>query len=373
MLLDLVYHCETNCVRFYVLKTYERENIQKWIDSDHRTCPKTRHKLTHLKLTPNSALKETIEHWCEKNKSKLAKKEDQSKPESSSPSVPCEEVFMLVDKLSSSRPEEQREAVIKIRMLSKESPENRILIADCGAIPPLVQLLTHPDPKIKEHAVTALLNLSIDDHNKKFITVEKAIPPIIEILQTGSHEARENSAAALFSLSMLDENKVTIGLSEGIPPLVDLLQYGTTRGKKDAVTALFNLTLNQSNKVRAIEAGIVPPLEFMLEDRDLGMVDEALSIFLLLATHPEGRHRIGQLSFIETLVKIISEGTPKNKECATAVLLELGSNNSNFILAALQYGVYDHLSELTHNGTSRAQRKANALLQLMSKSEQLYN
>ncbi|KAK4854221.1 hypothetical protein QYF36_020649 [Acer negundo] len=352
-------------------QTYERESIQKWIDSGHRTCPKTRQSLVHLSLAPNYALKNLIQQWCEKNKFRLPKKGDQAASSESSTTEQKDQISLLVGKLSSSKLEVQREAVKKIRMLSKESPENRILVANSGGIPPLVQLLSYPDSKIKEHAVTALLNLSIDETNKKLITKEKAIVPIIEILQSGSREARENSAAALFSLSMLDENKVTIGLSDGIPPLVDLLRDGKIRGKKDAATALFNLSLNQSNKARAIDAGIVLPLHNLLEDKNLGMIDEALSIFLLLVTHPEGRQKIGQLSFIQTLVEIIREGTPKNKECATAVLLELGSNNSNFILAALQYGVYEHLSEITQTGTSRAQRKANALLQLMSKSEQL--
>ena len=65
------------------------------------------------------------------------------------------------------------------------------------------------------------------------------------------------------------------------------------------------------------------------------MIDEALSILLLLVSHPEGRTEAGRLSFIVTLVEIMKDGTPKNKECATSVLLELGLNNSSFILAAL--------------------------------------
>ncbi|KAL0334505.1 UNVERIFIED_CONTAM: U-box domain-containing protein 15 [Sesamum radiatum] len=101
------------------------------------------------------------------------------------------------------------------------------------------------------------------------------------------------------------------------------------------------------------------------------MVDEALSILLLIASHPEGRNEIGRLSFIQTLVEIVRDGTPKNKECATAVILELGSNNSSCLLAALQYGIYDHLVEITRCGTTRAQRKANSLLHLMSKNEHI--
>ncbi|KAH0990708.1 hypothetical protein GBA52_002191 [Prunus armeniaca] len=351
-------------------QTYDRESIQKWFDTNHRTCPKTRETLAHLSLAPNYALKNLIMQWCEKNNFQLPKKETSAGQESSS-TEHKEEISSLVERLSSSQLEVQRKAVMKIRLISKENPENRILVAKSGGIPPLVQLLSYPDSKIQQHAVTALLNLSIDETNKKLITREEAIPAIIEVLQKGSTEARENSAAALFSLSMLDENKETVGSSDGIPPLVDLMQNGTIRGKKDAATALFNLSLNQENRSRAINAGIVPPLLQILKDRNLGMVDEALSIFLLLASHPDGRQEIGQLSFIETLVEFIREGTPKNKECATSVLLELGSNNSSFLLAALQFGVYEHLVEITRSGTNRAQRKANALMQLISKTEQI--
>ncbi|KAJ7005639.1 hypothetical protein NC653_005069 [Populus alba x Populus x berolinensis] len=247
-------------------QTYERESIRKWIDSNHRTCPKTREILAHLSLAPNYALKNLILQWCENNNFELPKKHFPASSNPGTTSEHQEKVSSLVKDLSSSQLEVQRKAVKKIRLLSKENPENRILIANNGGIPPIVQLLREP------------------------------FRPIIGVLNSGTTEARENSAAALFSLSMLDENKVTVGLSDGIPPLVDLLQNGT--------------------------------------DRSLGMVDEALSIFLLLASHPEGRNEIGRLSFIETLVELMKDGTPKNKECATSVLLELGSTNSSFMLAA---------------------------------------
>ncbi|KAJ8485559.1 hypothetical protein OPV22_018044 [Ensete ventricosum] len=347
-------------------QTYERRSIQKWLEAGHRTCPKTRQTLAHLSLAPNYALRNLILQWCERNKVELLKREpeqDHDHPE------PKEEIPSLVGDLSSIHLDAQRRAVKKLRMLSKENPDNRVAIAKHGGIPALVSLLPYPDSKIQEHTVTALLNLSIDEGNKRLIAKEGAIPLIIDILKSGTVEAKENSAAALFSLSMLDENKVTIGSMNGIPPLVDLLQNGTIRGKKDAATALFNLVLNHRNKARAIEAGVVAPLRQVLDDKNLGMVDEALSIFLLLASHPDGRAAIGQLPFIEALVRLIKDGTPKNKECALSVLLELGSHGSSFLLAALQFGVYDHVREVEKSGTNRGQRKAKSLLQLMRKCE----
>ncbi|XP_051118045.1 U-box domain-containing protein 15 [Andrographis paniculata] len=352
-------------------KVLERDSIEEWLASDRRTCPKTGKVLEHVLLTPNVALKNLIVQWCEKNNYHPSKKRENV---SAAEAAPCsaDDISSLVEKLSSSNSDELRKAVTTIRLLSKESPENRTLIANVGGIRPLLRLLSYRDSSIQEQSVTAILNLSIDKTNKQLISKEDvALPAIIEILRKGTVGAKENSAAALFSLSMINENKTRIGELNGIPPLVDLLKTGTARGKKDAMTALFNLCLSPSNKDGAIEAGIVPPLLRVLDDPHLDMINETLSTLLILASSSKGRRELGQLPFIGRLVKFIGDGTPKNRECATAVLLELGSNNSNLILAALQYGVYEALVEVCKNGTERGQRKANSLLKLMSKAEQI--
>lgn len=349
------------------MQTYERANIQQRLDSDRQNCPKTGLPLTHTALVPNVALQNLILQWSENNNYQIPKKPPPPPPKK----VHAEKVITLIQNLSSSQLQVQRKAVTKIRMISRESPENRVLIAEKGGIPPLVQLLSYPDSKIQEHAVTALLNLSIDEKIKKQVSEEAPIPAIIDILQNGTIGAKENSAAALFSLSMIDENKALIGSSNGIPPLIALLAEGTIRGKKDAATALFNLTISQSNKAKAIEAGAIKPLLNILENKGLDMVDEALSVLLLLAEHPDGRKELGQLSVIETLVKFMRDGTAKNKECAAAVLLKLCTNNNNNLVVALQYGVYEHVYEISQNGTQRGKKKAVAMLQLMSKTGQI--
>ncbi|TKW10839.1 hypothetical protein SEVIR_6G194300v4 [Setaria viridis] len=347
-------------------QTYERRSIQKWLDSGERTCPKSRQPLDHLSLAPNYALKNLILQWCEKNMVELQKREPEPAA-GEQDDKRKEDIPSLVEGLSSIHPDVQRKAVKKIRMLSKESPENRQLIADGGGIPALIGLLACPDKKVQENTVTSLLNLSIDDKNKLLITRGGAIPLIIEILRNGTPEAQENSAATLFSLSMLDENKAAIGSLGGLAPLVELLRNGTARGKKDAATAIFNLVLTPQNKARATHAGVVPALLGVIDDKGLGMVDEALSIFLLLSSHAACRAEIGTTAFVEKLVRLIKEGTPKNKECALSVLLELGTNSKPLLVHGLRFGLHEDLSKISKNGTSRAQRKAKSLIQLARK------
>ncbi|CAM0911536.1 unnamed protein product [Alopecurus aequalis] len=321
------------------VQTYERRSIQTWLDSGERTCPKTRQPLAHLSLAPNYALKNLILQWCDKHKVELQRSE--SEPVAEHDERPREDIPSLVEALSSIHPDVQRKVAKKIRVLSKESPKNRALIAGKAGIPALIGLLAYRDKKVQENTVTSLLNLSIDPSNKLLITKGGAIPLIIEILRNGSVAGQENSAATLFSLSMLDENKATIGTLGGIAPL--------------------------QNKVRAIHANIVPALLKVIDDKNLGMVDEALSIFLLLSSHAACLSEIGTTPFVEKLVQLIKEGTPKNKECALSILLELGTKKQPLLVHALRFGLYEHLSNITKTGSSRAQRKANSLIQLAKK------
>ncbi|XP_059639383.1 U-box domain-containing protein 5 isoform X2 [Cornus florida] len=48
-------------------QTFERMWIQKWFNEGHDTCPKTKRKLAHLSLTPNTAILNLISKWCMAN------------------------------------------------------------------------------------------------------------------------------------------------------------------------------------------------------------------------------------------------------------------------------------------------------------------
>lgn len=47
-------------------QTFERMWIQKWFDDGNDTCPKTKVKLPHCSMVPNTAMKDLISKWCEK-------------------------------------------------------------------------------------------------------------------------------------------------------------------------------------------------------------------------------------------------------------------------------------------------------------------
>lgn len=357
-------------------QTYERSSIQKWLDAGHKTCPKSQETLLHSGLTPNYVLKSLIALWCESNGIELPQNQGSHRTTrpgggGGSSSSDCDRAFVLalLEKLDNGTTEQQRAAAGELRLLAKRNADNRVCIAEAGAIPRLVELLSSPDPRTQEHSVTALLNLSINEGNKGAIVDAGAITDIVEVLKNGSMEARENAAATLFSLSVVDENKVAIGAAGAIQALISLLEEGTRRGKKDAATAIFNLCIYQGNKSRAIKGGIVDPLTRLLKDAGGGMVDEALAILAILSTNQEGKGAIGEADTIPVLVEIIRTGSPRNRENAVAILWYLCIGNMERLNVAREVGADVALKELTENGTDRAKRKAASLLEIIQQLE----
>lgn len=266
------------------------------------------------------------------------------------------QVRNLLEDLQSTSIDVQRAAAHELRILAKHNMDNRIVIANCGAISHLVTLLHSTDSATQENAVTALLNLSINDNNKMAIANAGAIDPLIHVLETGNPEAKENSAATLFSLSVMEENKVRIGRSRAIGPLVELLGNGSPRGKKDAATALFNLSIFHENKARIVQAGAVRHLVDLM-DPAAGMVDKAVAVLANLATIPEGRNAIGQERGIPVLVEVVELGSSRGKENAAAALLHLCTNSNKFCTMVLQEGAVPPLVALSQSGTARAKEK----------------
>lgn len=314
-------------------------------------------------------LKSLITLWCDSNSIELPKLQPNSKPVT--PGSECNQttITTLLNKLTNGNLNEQRAAAGELRLLAKRNADNRVCIADNGAIPILVELLSSKDNRTQEHAVTTLLNLSINEDNKQIIVNVGAIPEIVDVLKNGTVEARENAAAALFSLSVVDENKVAVGAAGAMPPLIDLLQHGTPRGKKDAATAIFNLCIYQGNKVRAIRAGIVGPLMRLVKDASGGMVDEALAIMAILASHNEGKVAIGEVDPVPVLVEVVRTGSPRNRENGVAVLWCVCAGDIDRLMVLKRVGGEEVLRELSEHGTDRAKRKARGLLELVQRVE----
>ncbi|MCE3050004.1 hypothetical protein HAX54_046277 [Datura stramonium] len=161
-------------------------------------------------------------------------------------------VKLCVDSLQSSSVAVKRSAAAKLRLLAKNRADNRALIGESGAIPALIPLLRCTDPWTQEHAVTALLNLSLHEPNKPLITNAGAIKSLIYVLKTGPTSPKQNAGnglaeKAMVVLSLLagfDLGKEAIVEEGGIAALVEVLKDGSDKGREFAVLTLLQLCMD---------------------------------------------------------------------------------------------------------------------------------
>ncbi|KAL5133404.1 U-box domain-containing protein 13 [Glycine soja] len=152
--------------------------------------------------------------------------------------------------------------------------------SDCEVwpVPFLISLLRCSDSWMQEHAVTALLNLSLHEDNKMSITNVGAVKSLIYVLKTGIGTLKQNAACALLSLALVEENKGSIGAFDAIPPLVSFLLNGLSRGEKDALTTLYKLCFVRHNKEKAVSVDAVKPLVELVAEQGNDMAEKAMVV-----------------------------------------------------------------------------------------------
>ncbi|TKY72242.1 U-box domain-containing protein 4 [Spatholobus suberectus] len=279
-------------------------------------------------------------------------------------------VKICVDGLQSQSVAVKRSAAAKLRLLAKNRADNRVLIAESGAVPLLVPLLRCSDPWTQEHAVTALLNLSLHEDNKMLITNAGAVKSLIYVLKTGTETSKQNAACALLSLALVEENKSSIGASGAIPPLVSLLLSGSNRGKKDALTTLYKLCSVRQNKERAVSAGAVKPLVELVAEQGTGMAEKAMVVLNSLAGIQEGKDAVVEEGGIAALVEAIEDGSVKGREFAVLTLLQLCADSVRNRGFLVREGGIPPLVALSQTGSVRAKHKAETLLRYLRESRQ---
>ncbi|KAK1258048.1 U-box domain-containing protein 17 [Acorus gramineus] len=361
-------------------QTYDRASIVRWMEEGHSTCPNSGQTLTHHRLVPNRTLRSLISQWCAAHDVPYEPPDDAPSEATLTASMSRAAVEanratveLLVNQLEGGSETAKTAAARELRLLAKTGKENRVCIAEAGAIPLLRGMLSSRNPVIQENSVTAMLNLSIHDKNKVLIMEEKdCLRFIVGVLRHGwVTEARENAAATLFSLSAVHDYKKRIADEPGaLEALADLLKDGSSRGKKDAVTAMFNLSTHAGSCARMVDSGAVSALVGALATD--GVAEEAAGALALLVRQPLAAASVGkEEKAVHNLVGLMRRGSPRGKENAVAALLELcrsgGSAVTERVVRAPALGGL--LQTLLFTGTKRARRKAASLARVCQRCE----
>ena len=120
-------------------------------------------------------------------------------------------------------------AARSLHPLVQRNASDRVLFAEAGGIPPIVELLRDGSADAKQQAARAIGHLAFGNAaaNKVAIAEHGGIPPLVELLRDGSADAKQHAANALWYLaSTNDANAVEIAAAVGLEALVQLARRG---------------------------------------------------------------------------------------------------------------------------------------------------
>lgn len=279
----------------------------------------------------------------------------------------------LVEKLSSSSLTDRIEAAQQLRLVTKTNPNFRIILGESpGSISnlvlPLFEIRPNAHPVLQENLITVILNISIPDENKVYIAENPfVLRVLIDALKSGNMQTRSNAAAALFTLSALDSNKLLIGNSGAFKPLINLIVEGNQGAVKDAANAIYNLCIAPENRGIAVKEGAVGVMFRKMLDGIL--VDELTTVIAMLANYPQAVSEMVNLNAVFHLLRLLrEESSGQNKENYVVILYAICLNDRSKLREIREEeSANKTLLKLSRDGTSRAKRKAEGILQWLEK------
>ncbi|KAF7836208.1 U-box domain-containing protein 11 [Senna tora] len=288
-------------------------------------------------------------------------------------------VRSLVAKLSSVVEKTRVDALCELRLMTKQEPEIRPLIADSDAVPYLAETLYSSSHDSQDNAAATLLNLSISCKDS-LVSTRGVLDAISHLLShhrsTSSPSAVQSAAATLHSLLVVDDYRPIIGSKRDIVyALVDIIRSlnSPSRSIKDALKALFGISLYPLNRGTVIHLGAVPPLfSLVVKDGRVGIVEDATAVIAQIAGCEESEEAFRKVSGIGVLVDLMdcATGTSmRTKENAVSGLLNVVRCGGERVAADVRErsGVraMEGVADVAENGSAKGKGKAAALLKVM--------
>ncbi|XP_028781106.1 U-box domain-containing protein 8-like [Neltuma alba] len=331
--------------------TFDRASIQRWLDAGHRVCPISKLPLPdHPSLIPNHALRSLISNYA------LISPLEQQLP-------PQPETLISLLTSRSSPLESKIELLDQLTRLSKRDSVFRRRLTESGIVSAVLNCVDSRDSRLQEKALSMLLNLSLDDHNKVGLVAEGVIVRVVAVLLGGSPNCRAIAATMLTSLAVVAVNKATIGAYPcAIEALVSLLRNGKGREMKEAATALYAICSFTDNRRRAVECGAVP---ILLGAADSGL-ERAVEVLGILAKCKEGREEMESYhGCIQILARVLRNGSSRGVQYALLALNSLCRTSERMRLEAVKEGILEIGLALLDDDSEKVRRNSSNLIQVL--------
>lgn len=256
------------------------------------------------------------------------------------------------------------EAARAFNNLAVGSHDNKVYLAEAGAIYPLVQLLHNGTVIGKKTAANALWNIAFDHErylNGEALTGLEGIIPLVSLLTKYTDQAKEQATEGLEALCVGTARQQAIAEAGAIPILVDMIAHGTDKCKEHAAGLLKNLLIhNAANKIAIAEEGaILPFLALLREGTEYAKRQAGAAVWGLafddVEDHPDILTEAGE---VLPLVHLLKNGNDLVKEQVARSLGTLAYSDDANRASIVEAGAIPPLVQLLQTGTGAAKEWA---------------
>ena len=275
-------------------------------------------------------------------------------------------IVPLVSLLMKNGDAAQEEAAGALRALA-EAADIRLAITESGGIGPLVALLGGSNPRARENAEGALVRLSMEMANRVLI-----IQQLVAMLHKDDVAAREQAAAAIANLANESTaNCMSIVEAGGIAPLLALLDCESAKAKENSASAIAQLARGSRPNQNAItREGGIPMLVSVLTasssnkgDASQSQLDAIVTkaIWMLAKKNFANQVALAEAGVITPLVSMLGNASPELQLAATGVI-ECLLQSKDLQAAVVRTGAIAPLCMLSRDGLPETQEQAAAAL-----------
>ncbi|GKV25322.1 hypothetical protein SLEP1_g34777 [Rubroshorea leprosula] len=140
-----------------------------------------------------------------------------------------------------------------LTQLAKDSPSNKIVMVESGALEALTKYLSLGPQDATEEAATDLLGILFSSAEiRRHESVFGAVNQLVAVLRLGGRGARYSAARALESIFSADHVRNADTARQAVQPLVEILNTGSEREQHAAIAALVRLLSDNPSRAPTV-------------------------------------------------------------------------------------------------------------------------
>lgn len=357
--------------------TYDRQSIERWLDTGKSTCPVTNRALAGEDLIPNHAIRRLIQDWCVTNRSRGIERIP-------TPRIPISswDASAILSDISSAshRRDDDRclELARRVRSLAKESERNRrCFVSNAGprVLSASFRLSMAESLEMPMEILAALVALLPFEDGTELLELgsPESLNLIAKIMKHGDIGGKLNSVMVVKKMVFFGEAlKKAISENSGlVEALAEFIKDPVSlQATKASMVAIFLLISgDEETAMRFVELGLIPPILEMLVDSDKSMTEKALAVLDGLCECDPGREAACRNALaIPVLAKKMFRVSDMATESAVSTMWRLcRSCAGGCLVECLQVGVFQKLLLLLQvDCGGKSKEKATEMLKLMS-------